>query len=112
MIGSMIISGYNMSKGIKSVIDVYEYYNVKTSSDEEVTKQNDGAIKELVEDTILVADVDATVEQDYYFNDGLLYDKDGNINRKQYDDINFVTNQALKKHGVKVKVRRRKITDK
>ena len=78
IIGSMIVSGYSLSKSCKDLIDIVEIYNVISESNEEVSKNNDGVINAIIDDMVLVADVPTTMEQDYYFKDGLLYDKNDN----------------------------------
>lgn len=79
MIGSMVLSGYTLGKSCKSVVDTIKYLSSNSLSDEELTKNNDEVIMDMLEDTIMVANVESTVLQNYYFEDGYLYDKNGNM---------------------------------
>lgn len=79
IIGSMIFSGYKFGEICNDLVDVIEYYYVIGKSNKEQNDRNSDAIKELLKDTILVAETNSDIEQDYYFNDGYLYDKNGNL---------------------------------
>lgn len=79
MIGSMILSGYNLGKTCKNIVKTVDYVKTVSASDENISENNDEVIKDLLKDTIIVANVDSSVEQNYYFEDGYLYNKDGNV---------------------------------
>ena len=79
IIGSIVVSCYSLGKSCNDLIDVVEVYNVISKSNEDVSKNNDEVINVIIDDIVLVADIPMTVEQDYYFEDGFLYDKNNNI---------------------------------
>lgn len=77
-IGTLFISGhalFGVGKSIYSTIDTL----IKTINSEEPSalEHNDELFRKLLPDTVLIANVDKTVEADYALIDGIVYHKDG-----------------------------------
>ena len=90
MIGSLVFTCCTIGKSCKSLVNTYNYITTLSASDEESTKNNDEALAELSKNNIVVANVPSSRAQDYYFEDGFLYDKDGNKILLSEDDRNIV----------------------
>ena len=90
MIGSLVFTCCTIGKSCKSLVNTYNYITTLSASDEESTKNNDEVLAELSKNNIVVANVPSSRAQDYYFEDGFLYDKDGNKILLSEDDRNIV----------------------
>jgi hypothetical protein len=60
------------------------------ADEEDLSQNNDAVIQNLMKNSIVVANAVSTVEQDYYFENSFLYDRDGNVISLENQDKDVV----------------------
>lgn len=79
MSGCILLSTNNIYKIGANLVGGIMYYNELSKSGIDIGARNDELISKLLRDAILIANVPSEIEQDYYFKDNNIYNKEGDI---------------------------------
>ncbi len=79
LVGTLLFSATNIYKFGRDLISTIDYSISLAAVDDEIQSNNDSKIEELLNSSILVVNLEASMETDYHFENNNLVDKEGNI---------------------------------